>query len=45
VTVRLPRDCRERAKAPNPIRIETIVRHANASFVTGDRNQAVKKIA
>ena len=45
VTVRLPRDCRERAKAPTPIRIETIVRQAKASFVTGDRNQAVKKIA
>jgi len=45
VTVRLPRDCRERAKAQTPIKIETIVRHARASFVTGDRNQAVKKIA
>ncbi len=45
VTVRLPRDCRGRAETPNPIRIETIVRHARASFVTGDRNRAVKKIA
>ena len=40
VTVRLPRDCRDRAKTPTPIRIETIVRHARASFVTGDRNRS-----
>ncbi len=45
VTVRLPPDCRNSMKAQTPIKIETIVRHARASFLTGDRNRAVKKIA
>jgi two-component system, cell cycle sensor histidine kinase DivJ len=45
VTVRLPQDCRGRANARTPVKIETIVRHAGAGFSTVDRSEVVKKIA
>ena len=45
VTLRLPQDCRGRGSANTPVKIETIVRHAGAGFLTGDGNEVVKKIA
>ena len=45
VTVRLPQDCRTRANEGAPVKIETIVRHTGQGFSTGDRSEAVKKIA
>jgi two-component system, cell cycle sensor histidine kinase DivJ len=45
VTVRLPQDCRGRGSANTPVKIETIVRHAGAGFLMGDKSEVVKKIA